>query len=220
MKLCDTLDCTPKKLVFFSAVVFCVTSPNNGCKGDYQKAGRLFFLLPMSKRNCNRFALGILNTLKSTVAHNCHSKRKRLAAKEITSRQKKKPHGKKKNLTAKRKTSRQKEKFRRKKNINLTAKRKLLTAYRKTSRRKEKESLGIWSSFRSAPWDKKMQYRGQQLIIASRHLEALERGGDVLLQLRSTSCRWRALLLKLCKWKGILTYLIVYYFFTEKKQSN
>ena len=50
MKLCYTLDCTPKKLLFFSAVVFCVTSPNNGCKGDYQKAGCLFFLLPMSKK--------------------------------------------------------------------------------------------------------------------------------------------------------------------------
>ena len=94
----------------------------------------------------------------NTVAHNCHGKRKNLAAKrkasrqkEIprgkkksltakrkTSRQKEKPHGKKKNPAAKRKTSRQKEKLCGKKNINLTAKRKLLTAKRKTSRRKEK----------------------------------------------------------------------------------
>ena len=79
----------------------------------------------------------------STVAHNCHgksinlmAKRKRLAAKRITSQcgKKKKTCGKKKNLTAKRKktqskkkTSRQKEKDSKQKE-NLTAKRKRLMA--------------------------------------------------------------------------------------------
>ena len=37
-----------------------------------------------------------------TVAHNCHSKRNNFAAKEITSRPKKKTRGKRKNLAAKR----------------------------------------------------------------------------------------------------------------------
>ena len=48
----------------------------------------------------------------TTVAHNCHGKRKNLAAKEKDSRQKEEPygkkektHGKRKNLTAKRKDS-------------------------------------------------------------------------------------------------------------------
>ena len=53
----------------------------------------------------------------TTVVHNCHGKRKNLAAKEKDSRQKEEPygkkektHGKRKNITAKEKTSRQKEK--------------------------------------------------------------------------------------------------------------
>ena len=53
----------------------------------------------------------------TTVAHNCHGKRKNLAAKEKDWRQKEEPygkkektHGKRKNITAKEKTSRQKEK--------------------------------------------------------------------------------------------------------------
>ncbi|KAL9977239.1 hypothetical protein ACROYT_G014621 [Oculina patagonica] len=45
--------------------------------------------------NCSLFSSSaptyLTEELVSTVAHNCHGKRKRLAAKEITSRQKKKP---------------------------------------------------------------------------------------------------------------------------------
>ena len=33
-------------------------------KETTKKLAVFFFLLPMSKRNCNRFALGILNILK------------------------------------------------------------------------------------------------------------------------------------------------------------
>ena len=73
-----------------------------------------------------------------------HGKRKRLTAKEITSRQKEKDsrqkektHGKKKRLTAKRKTSRQKEKDSRQKE-KPHGKRKRLTAKVKVSRQKEK----------------------------------------------------------------------------------
>ena len=51
-----------------------------------------------------------METLKCTVAHNCHGKTKNLTAKATTSRQNQKPHGKRKNLTAKPKTSRQKHK--------------------------------------------------------------------------------------------------------------
>ena len=64
------------------------------------------------------------------MAHNCHGKRKNLAAKRKASRQKEQPRGKKKSLTAKRKTSRQKEKPH--------GKKKNLTAKRKTPRQKEK----------------------------------------------------------------------------------
>ena len=75
-----------------------------------------------------------------------HGKSINLTAKEKPQSKKKKTHGKKNNHTAKRKrlaakriTSRQKEKPHGKKN-NLTAKRKRLTAKRITSRQKEKDS--------------------------------------------------------------------------------
>ena len=50
-------DCTPKKLAFFLAIVFCVTSQTMAAKETTKKLAVIFFLLPMSKRNCNRFAL-------------------------------------------------------------------------------------------------------------------------------------------------------------------
>ena len=72
----------------------------------------------------------------TTVAHNCHGKRKNLAAKEKDSRQKEEPYDKKEKTHGKRK--------------NITAKEKNLTAKRKDSRQKKKNLLALTLSF--MPW--------------------------------------------------------------------
>ena len=88
----------------------------------------------------------------TTVAHNCHGKRKNLAAKEKDSRQKEEPYDKKEKTHGKRK--------------NITAKEKNLTAKRKDSRQKKKNLLALTLSF--MPWGHCYFFRRESFTWISR----------------------------------------------------